>query len=112
MLSGSRCGRGCMPANTTLNRAAMTPEHLTAPPVDVSAAPNKWFVETTDVRMDQAINQQILELIEQHHVQRVAIVDRLIGWSHEEGIDYPEGAICPQCPYWAQRDRWTGELTA
>jgi hypothetical protein len=79
---------------------------------DEVAVLNKWFAETTDVRLDQAINQQILELIEQHHVQRVAMVDRLIGCPHEEGIDYPAGATCPQCPYWAQRDRWTGELTA
>ncbi|SJM33792.1 hypothetical protein [Mesorhizobium delmotii] len=28
----------------------------------------------------------------------------------EEGIDYPEGSTCPDCPYWARRDRWTGEL--
>jgi len=28
----------------------------------------------------------------------------------EEGIDYPEGGICPKCPYWAYRDRWTGEI--
>jgi hypothetical protein len=28
---------------------------------------------------------------------------------HEEGIDYPEGKTCPQCPFWASRDRWTGE---
>jgi hypothetical protein len=27
---------------------------------------------------------------------------------HEEGIDY-EGATCPACPFWAGRDRWTGE---
>ena len=28
----------------------------------------------------------------------------------EEGVDYPEGQTCPSCPYWANRDRWTGEV--
>ena len=70
----------------------------------------KWFAEATDVRSDQAINQQILDFIAQHNVERVVMVDRLIGCPHEEGVDYPEGEPCPQCAYWAHRDRWTGEL--
>jgi hypothetical protein len=37
------------------------------------------------------------------------MVDRVIGCPHEEGIDY-EGPTCPHCPYWAGRDRWTGEV--
>lgn len=70
----------------------------------------RWFAETTDVRSDHTINQEILDFIAQHNVQRVVMVDRLIGCPHEEGVDYPEGEPCPQCPYWAHRDRWTGEL--
>ncbi len=70
----------------------------------------KWFAETTDVRQDQAINDEILDFIMQHNVQRVVLVDRLIGCPHEEVVDYPEGQPCPHCPYWAHRDRWTGEL--
>lgn len=27
----------------------------------------------------------------------------------EEGIDY-EGPTCPQCQFWAIRDRWSGEV--
>lgn len=42
-------------------------------------------------------------------VQRVAMAGRIIGCPHEEGIDYPEGLTCPQCPYWAKLNRWTGE---
>jgi hypothetical protein len=38
------------------------------------------------------------------------MVDRIIGCPHEEGIDYPDGAECPECPFWKGRDRWTGEL--
>jgi hypothetical protein len=42
-------------------------------------------------------------------VKTVAMTDRIIGCPHEEGIDY-EGPVCPHCPFWANRDRWTGEV--
>ena len=41
---------------------------------------------------------------------KVVITDRIIGCPHEEGLDYPEGSKCPQCPFWAFRDRFTGEI--
>ena len=70
----------------------------------------KWWSETTDIRTDPEILQQMLAFLEEQQVQRVAMIDRIIGCPHEEGIDYPDGEACPQCPYWANRDRWTGEL--
>ena len=71
----------------------------------------RWFSEgDVDVRLDEAINQQILEFLQEYDVYRVAMVDRIIGCPHEEGIDYPEGENCPECPFWADRDRWTREL--
>jgi len=70
----------------------------------------RWFSETGDVRQDLLINQQIVEFIEQHKPKSVAITDRIIGCPHEEGIDYPLGGKCPLCPFWANRDRWTGEM--
>ena len=48
--------------------------------------------------------------IEQHDVKSVVLSDRIIGCPHEEGIDYPQGEACPRCPFWAIRDRWTGEV--
>ena len=69
----------------------------------------RWFSETGDVRQNLLINQQIVEFIEQHKPKSVAITDRIIGCPHEDGIDYPRGEKCPQCPFWANRDRWTGE---
>lgn len=69
----------------------------------------RWFSETGDVRQDLVTNQQIVEFIEQHRPKSVTITDRIIGCPHEEGIDYPLGEKCPQCPFWANRDRWTGE---
>jgi hypothetical protein len=70
----------------------------------------RWSSEETDVRSDAAIAGQIGELIERHGAKSVVLADRVIGCPHEEGIDYPEGTACPQCPFWGNRDRWSGEL--
>ena len=69
----------------------------------------RCFSETSDVRFDPVINRQIVEFNEAHAVRTVAGVERIIGCPHEEGVDYPQGGVCPACPYWAHRDRWTGE---
>jgi hypothetical protein len=34
----------------------------------------------------------------------------LFGCPHEEGIDYPDGETCPQCPFWATHDRYENAL--
>jgi len=70
----------------------------------------RWFVRAQDVRIDRAINNEILTFIKQQNVQRVAVAGRIVGCPHEEGIDYPDGSTCPQCAYWAKLDRWTGEV--
>jgi len=69
----------------------------------------RWFTQTSDVRTDPEINEAILQLIGQHHVRSVAMYDHIIGCPHEEGVDYPLGENCPRCPFWATRDRWSGE---
>jgi len=68
-----------------------------------------WHSEDRDARHDAEIGHEIVEFIRAHHVLSVAMVDRIIGCPHEEGIDYPEGETCPECPYWRGRDRWSGE---
>jgi hypothetical protein len=70
----------------------------------------RWVLEQGDVRTDLTINKQIMEFIAKYPIRSIVITDRIIGCPHEEGIDYPEGDICPKCPYWAHRDRWTGEI--
>lgn len=70
----------------------------------------RWSSVGTDVRSDVAIGRQISEFVAIHGAKSVVLVDRVIGCPHEEGSDYPEGAACPQCPFWANRDRWSGEL--
>lgn len=70
----------------------------------------RWFSESQDVRRDHKVNQQIIEFIRGHEAKSVMVTDRIIGCPHEEGVDYPEGSVCPRCPYWSNRDRWSGEL--
>lgn len=69
----------------------------------------RWFSEDIDTREDPSINRQVVEFIRGHGARTVVVADRIIGCPHEEGIDYPEGAKCPRCPFWADKDRWTGE---
>lgn len=75
-----------------------------------AVALERWFAEDRDVRADSAIGVQILEFIERHGAKSVVMADRIIGCPHEEGVDYPEGQVCPRCPFWAHRDRWTGDV--
>ena len=69
----------------------------------------RWLSDDRDVRTDPQIATEILTILDAAGVKTVAPADRIIGCPHEEGIDY-EGPACPQCPYWAGRDRWTGEI--
>lgn len=62
-----------------------------------------------DVREDLDIGEQILTFLKPHAPRSTVVTDGIIGCPHEEGVDYPEGTICPQCPYWAGRDRFTHE---
>jgi len=69
----------------------------------------KWFSETTDVRMDEKIGAEV-ESFKEDKAKTVVTSERLLGCPHEEGIDYPRGEKCPECPFWANRDRFTGEI--
>jgi hypothetical protein len=68
----------------------------------------RWFSETGDVRTDPAILSEIAMHLRQNAVHSVAMMDRIFGCPHEEGIDYPMGESCPECRYWEGRDRWAG----
>jgi hypothetical protein len=94
------------------------PDDQTATKVAVGIVPGegaeanplqRWFPEHKDARADPEIARQTGEFIAAHAVESVVLVDRIIGCPHEERIDYPEGTACPQCPFWANRDRWSGQ---
>ena len=70
----------------------------------------RWLSDDLDVRRDPAIGEEILAFIREHGAKTVVMTDRIIGCPHEEGIDYPDGDVCPLCPFWAHRDRWSGEV--
>jgi hypothetical protein len=70
----------------------------------------RWYSVDIDVRDDGAIAAAINAFLDAQGVRSVVMADRLIGCPHEEGKDYPEGEACPQCPFWANRDRWEGVL--
>ncbi len=69
----------------------------------------KWFTEN-DVRHDAEVLTEVLAFLRDNEVRSVSMVDKIIGCPHEEGIDYPQNEACPQCPYWKNRDRFTGKL--
>jgi hypothetical protein len=69
----------------------------------------RWFSQDRDIRHDYTIGKEIEAFLHQHQVRSIIAVDRIIGCPHEEGVDYPDGQTCPQCPFWAGRDRFTHE---
>ena len=94
------------------------PDDQTATKVAVGIVPDegaeanplqRWFSDHEDARADPGIARQIGEFIAAHAAKSVVMVDRIIGCPHEERIDYPEGTACPQCPFWSNRDRWSGQ---
>ena len=74
------------------------------------AALERWHSAESDVRFDQEICGAVLRVIAAQHVKTVVLSPGIIGCPHEEGVDYPEGQKCGACPYWADRDRWTGRV--
>ena len=68
----------------------------------------KWVSDEGDVRKNIVAVDEVVEFLDRHGVRTVVMPDRMIGCPHEEGKDY-EGATCPKCPFWATRDRWSGQ---
>ena len=69
----------------------------------------KWYSDD-DIMQKPRMADEILQFLKENGAVSVAITERIIGCPHESGIDYPEGQSCPLCPFWAGRNRWTGEI--
>jgi hypothetical protein len=69
----------------------------------------KWHSDD-DIMKKPGVAEEVLQFLKENGAISVAMTDRIIGCSHESGIDYPEGQSCPLCPFWAGRNRWTGEI--
>jgi hypothetical protein len=65
----------------------------------------KWLSDVTDVREDAVIGGEVLAFIRRMGARTVVVGPGILGCPHEEGKDYPHGAVCPRCPYWAGRER-------
>lgn len=68
----------------------------------------RWFAEAIDIRDDTQVAEDVLAFIEAAGARSIVMADRIVGCPHEEGIDYEE-PTCPHCPFWAGRDRRTGQ---
>jgi hypothetical protein len=62
----------------------------------------RWFFSKADVRDLPEVAMAIQAIVEEHQAPSIALVDRIIGCPHEEGVDYPRGYACPRCPFWAE----------
>ena len=67
----------------------------------------RWHSDGPDIRVQPHVAAEVLAFIEAAGARWVAMLDRIVGCPHEEGVDYA-GPTCPACPFWAGRDRRTG----
>lgn len=68
----------------------------------------KWHSD--NIMQEDELFEEVLEFVKANGARSVAMVDRIIGCPHEEGVDYPDGKACPHCPFWEGRNRWTGRI--
>lgn len=66
----------------------------------------RWYEEGIDVRIDPGIGKKVEAFLREHGARRIVFAEGIIGCPHEEGVDYPDGAECPQCPFWEGKDRF------
>ena len=66
---------------------------------------HKWFRDSpeADLRYDVKLQNTWIEIIRREGVRSLAMMEEIFGCPHEEGIDYPVGEVCPECPFWADR---------
>jgi len=69
----------------------------------------KWF-SSSDLRKSETVIREILAFIDLNGAKSVSMIEEIIGCPHEEAIDYPSGEYCPECDYWKNRDRFSGEI--
>jgi hypothetical protein len=62
----------------------------------------KWYGD--GVAEDAQTAAEIGEFFQEQQVQNVVMTEGVIGCPHEEGIDYPAGESCPECPFWDETE--------
>lgn len=68
---------------------------------------HKWFSDTRDkdLRYDVSLQNAWIGIIRRESAQTLAMAEEINSCPHEEGIDYPAGQSCPDCPFWAEHTR-------
>lgn len=69
----------------------------------------RWFKPEGGIDKDTTIAAEIAAFLKPLGVKQTIVADRIMGCPHEEGVDYPTGETCPQCPFWKDVDRLTHE---
>jgi len=75
------------------------------PHEDTDIELHKWFRESpeVDLRYDVKLQNTWIEIMRREGVRNFVMMEEIFGCPHEEGIDYPLGEVCPECPFWADR---------
>jgi hypothetical protein len=73
---------------------------------DSEAIIHRYFSDDTDARYKVDIQENVLARLREHEVRSLIMMEEIFGCPHEEGVDYPEGEPCPQCPFWKGRDHF------
>lgn len=55
------------------------------------------------MRYDVKLQNTWIEIMRREGVRNFVMMEEIFGCPHEEGIDYPVGEVCPECPFWADR---------
>ena len=71
----------------------------------------RFYSPDQDARKNPQVLKTVLQFLEAQGFNTVVMPESLLGCPHEEGEDYPDGEQCPHCPYWRNRDRFTGLLS-
>jgi hypothetical protein len=84
------------PDDKTVNKivAAVLPDEHTNPIL------KKWTGD--GVAQNQETVSKIGKFFQEQQVTNIVMTEGIIGCPHEEGVDYPIGESCPQCPFWAE----------
>ena len=109
-------GRGIFPVGTISfygpddGQATKVVASIVASPGALPESLMRWFAQDLDVRLDPRIGAEVLAFLSNGGARSIVKREGIWGCPHEEGTDYPEGGVCPECPFWANRDRDTGKL--
>jgi hypothetical protein len=93
----------------TLARATKYVASVFAAPDSEPVALKRWFASRGDIRKNTKVAGEITAFFKTQKARETVISDRITGCPHEEGVDYPLGHVCPECPFWAETDRFTHE---